>query len=136
MTLAYFSLNNFPFVLPNTSEWIWYCLLKAVSKHFAINSFLIFYSAILKHYLRASHSQIELDRTMSSKGAADVRVFFKDDDSQDTLLYTGDRVVGPCNCPVINAGEECLDWGLKSMHVKLQVKILKLKSEPIISFLN
>lgn len=46
---------------------------------------------------------------MSSKGAADVRVFFKDDDSQDTLLYTGDIVVEPCNCVVINAGEECLN---------------------------
>lgn len=64
------------------------------------------FGAILKHYLRASHSQIELDRTMSSKGAADVRVFFKDDDSQDTLLYTGDRVLEPCNCPVINAGRK------------------------------
>ena len=52
---------------------------------------------------------------MSSKGAADVRVVFKDDDSQDTLLYTGDRVVEPCNCVMINAGEECLNWSLKSM---------------------
>lgn len=66
-----------------------------------------FCSVILKYQLRASHSQVKLkSQTMSSKGAADVRVVFKDDDSQDTLLYTGDRVVEPCNCAVINAGEE------------------------------
>ena len=47
---------------------------------------------------------------MSSKGAADVRVVFKDDDNQDTLLYTGDRVVEPCSkCALINAGEEYLN---------------------------
>lgn len=43
---------------------------------------------------------------MSSKGAAGVRVVFKDDDSQDPLLYTGDRVVEPCNCAVINAAQK------------------------------
>lgn len=46
---------------------------------------------------------------MSSKGAGDVRVVFKDDDNQDTLLYTGDRVVEPCNSALINAGEEYLN---------------------------
>lgn len=47
---------------------------------------------------------------MSSKVAAvDVTVVFKDDDSQDTLLYTGERVVEPCNCAGINTGEECLN---------------------------
>ena len=50
---------------------------------------------------------------MSSKGAAGVRVVFKDDDSQDPLLYTGDRVVEPCNCAVVNAGEVCLNGSLK-----------------------
>lgn len=53
---------------------------------------------------------------MSSKGAGDVRVVFKDDDNQDTLLYTGDRVVEPCNSALINAGEEYLNWSVKSVY--------------------
>lgn len=46
---------------------------------------------------------------MSSKVAVDVTVVFKDNDSQDTLLYTGERVVEPCSCAGINTGEECLN---------------------------
>ena len=82
---------------------------------------------------------------MSSKVAAvDVTVVFKDDDSQDTLLYTGERVVEPCNCAGINTGEECLNWSLSAALNKLtfinligdNVLIFTLSSPSVLYFMD